>query len=282
MGRKSFFTADDEGRLIPGRLAMSLWGPDALNGPAVCAAAAHAAESAGRRDGFQPARFTLELFKSARRLPTTTDVRVLRDGRRIRVVEVSVLQHPDSSADEVLVARGTVVFLKQGTNPPGGRWQRPPSSFTPPSEPGEGYRPWFRTPERPWASEMAAFQNDERLSLWSRPFSVVPDEPLTPFQRAVIAGESTSLATNWGEGGIGFINGDLTVALARLPEGERIGLEADSHIESSGLSVGTANLYDEHGQFGIGLVTAIDNTAAMIDFTTAFPPSMSQSPPELN
>ncbi|ALG86207.1 acyl-CoA thioesterase domain-containing protein [Gordonia phthalatica] len=270
MAAKTFFTVDDSGRYLPTGYAMGLWGPDALNGPAVCAIAVYAAEKAGGREDFTPARFTLELFKSARRLPMAPSTRTLRDGRRIRVVEVSVNQYDGD--EEILVARGNVVFLKHGTNPPGERWSRPADAdpFVPPETP-DNHRPFFRTDEQDWSSNLADFQNSDRLRLWTRPFAVVEGEEPTQFQRAVIAAESTSLVTNLGDGGIGFINADLTVALARLPEGVRVGLAADSHIEHAGLSVGTANLYDEHGQFGVGLVTAIDNTRAMIDFGTAIP-----------
>ncbi|MGB3304470.1 acyl-CoA thioesterase domain-containing protein [Gordonia sp. (in: high G+C Gram-positive bacteria)] len=278
MSDKSFFTVGDDGRYDPTPYALGLWGPDTLNGPAICAIAAYAAENFGSREGFAPARFTIELFKSAHRLPTATTTTMLRDGNRIRVVQVSVLQY-DVDDNEILVAQGNVVFLKQGTNPPGGRWVRPEGTdvFTPPDEDEddrESYRAWFQSGDREWSRSMSDSQNTDRLRIFNRPFNPVEDVAPTPFQRAVILAESTSLVTNSGDGGIGFINCDLTVAIARLPEGLRLGLEADSHIEDSGLSVGTANLYDEHGKFGIGLVTAIDNTAAMIDFTKVNPHSL--------
>ena len=277
MSQKSFFTPVADGRAQPTRFAMSLWGPDSLNGPAVCAIAAHAAESEHGRDGWLPARFTLELFKSARAVPTSTSTRVLRDGRRIRVVQVSVLQHGDGDTDDTLVAQGNVVFLKEGPNPPGARWSREDAGFTPPDHDPADSRPWLADSESDWSQDMGAFQNANRRRLWSRPIRVAPDLPLTPFVRAVIAGESTSLVTNWGEGGIGFINGDLTVALSRLPVGDRIGLEADNHLEGSGVSAGTATLFDAQGPFGIGLVTALDNTHAMIDFTKVERPSTSDA-----
>ena len=45
-------------------------------------------------------------------------------------------------------------------------------------------------------------------------------------------------------------------------------MEADSHVENDGISVSTSGLYDEHGMFGTGLVTAVNNAAAEIDFTS--------------
>ena len=79
--------------------------------------------------------------------------------------------------------------------------------------------------------------------------------------------------TNLGTEGIGYINGDLTVALSRLPRSEHVGVQADSHWSADGISVGNATLFDEHGPIGTGLVTAIANPAARIDFGAAAPVS---------
>ncbi|HQV08152.1 MAG TPA: hypothetical protein PLL04_03285, partial [Thauera sp.] len=91
----------------------------------------------------------------------------------------------------------------------------------------------------------------------------------TPFVRAVIVAEATSLVSNLGTKGIGYINGDLTVALSRLPIGEFVGVQGDSHWCADGISVGSATLFDDRGPFGTGLVTAIANPAAQIDFGSA-------------
>lgn len=72
--------------------------------------------------------------------------------------------------------------------------------------------------------------------------------------------------TNLGTHGVGYINGDLTVALSRLPRDEWIGVQADSHWTSDGIAVGSATLFDRVGAFGTGLVTAVSNPAAQIDF----------------
>ena len=273
MAEYTFFTRDDAGRFLPTEMAHSLWGPDSLNGPAVCAVAAHAVECEHGRDGWRPARFTIELFKNARRLPTTVRTRVERSGGRILVIGFAISQHDDeavaddAATGETLVAQGITVFLKEGVSPPGARWSQPESErtfFPPDVDPADG-TPRFGGPDG-WSSSMAGQQQAHRHRMWSRPIPVLPGVPLTGFQRAVIAGESTSLMTNWGEGGIGFINCDLTVALARLPEGERVGVEATSHLEADGIAVGGAALYDARGQFGLGTVAAVENSRAFIDF----------------
>ena len=109
-------------------------------------------------------------------------------------------------------------------------------------------------------------QNDSRKRFYNDGIKVLAEEENSPFVRAVILAESTSLVTNLGTHGIGYINGDLTAALSRLPVDDWIGIQADSHWASDGISVGTATLFDHQGAFGMGLVTAVANPAAQIDF----------------
>jgi hypothetical protein len=56
---------------------------------------------------------------------------------------------------------------------------------------------------------------------------VVAGEENSHFVRAVMAAEAPSLVTNMGTRGIGYIDADLTVGLARLPVGEWIGVQGD-------------------------------------------------------
>ncbi|WP_459986568.1 thioesterase family protein [Mycolicibacterium hodleri] len=101
----------------------------------------------------------------------------------------------------------------------------------------------------------------------NRAVDVVEGASNSPLVNAVYAAEGTSLVTNLGTAGIGYINGDLTVALARLPVDEWIYLQADSHWTADGISTGSATLYDRVGAFGTGVVTAVSNPAAQIDFS---------------
>ena len=109
-------------------------------------------------------------------------------------------------------------------------------------------------------------QNDSRKSFYNRAIEIVAGEKLSPFVRAVMAAVATGLVTNLGTQGIGYINGDLTVGLARLQVGEWIGVQGDSHWASDGVAVGTATLFDLSGAFGSGMTTAVSNPAAQIDF----------------
>lgn len=117
-----------------------------------------------------------------------------------------------------------------------------------------------------WSRAIADHQNASRKRFMNRTITVVQGQPNSPFVRAAMAAEGTSLVTNLGTAGVGYINGDLTVALSRLPGDEWIGVQADSHWAADGVAVGASTLYDSAGAFGTGLVTAISNPAAQIDF----------------
>ncbi|QTI70072.1 acyl-CoA thioesterase domain-containing protein [Gordonia polyisoprenivorans] len=272
----AFFRPDTDGRVLPLPYSRSLWAPGTLTGPAVCALAAHAAEEEIAEPGFRAARFTIDLFKTAREVPTATRARILRSGGRIRVAEVDVVQFDggggsQDGAAEVIVARATAVFLRESQNPPGQRWHRDAEAltFSPPAVAIDDLMPRFASDvAREWDSVMGNHQHGYRKRVWTRAIPTLVGRELTPLVRAATSAESTSLICNWGTTGIGFINCDLTVALSRLPRGDRIGVEADSHTEHDGISASTAGLYDVDGMWGIGMVTAVNNAAAEIDFTS--------------
>ena len=87
-----------------------------LNGPAVVGLAAWSLEQHYSVPDFLPARLTVDLFKAARGVPTTTRMRLVRDGHRVRNVECDVVQ------DGVTVARATLVQYRRSQSPPGQEW----------------------------------------------------------------------------------------------------------------------------------------------------------------
>ena len=262
--RPAHFTAEADGTFAPTEFSRSRWGEDMLNGPAVVALAACALEQQYSVPGFIPARLTVDLFKAARKLPTTTRTRLIRDGHRVRNAECEVRQGPDGG---VIVARATLVQYRTSQAPPGLEWSGH-TAFTPP--PGaDGNSFYIGSDDAGWSPTGAYHQNASRKRVYHRAIDAVAGVDVTPFVRAVIVAEATSLVSNLGTRGIGYINGDLTVALSRLPVGEFIGVQGDSHWCADGISVGSATLFDDSGPFGTGLVTAIANPAAQIDFGSA-------------
>ncbi len=257
--RPAHFISDPDGNFHPTENARSRWGDDMLNGPAVVSLAAFTLEQRFGLPEFLPARLTVDLFKAARRVPTTVRVRLIRDGRRIRNSECDVLQ------GDAIVARATLVQYRLSEPPPGEEWTAH-TEFTPPPG-GERHGYFIGSDDVGWLADGGAHQNTSRKRVYHCPIDVVAGHDITPFVRTVVVAEATSLVSNLGTKGIGYINGDLTVALSRLPQSEHIGVQGDSHWTSEGISVGAGTLFDDAGPFATGLVTAIANPAAQIDFS---------------
>jgi hypothetical protein len=97
---------------------------------------------------------------------------------------------------------------------------------------------------------------------WARIFRpMVTGRPLTPFARAAFAGDLISSLTHWGTAGLRYINADYTVAISRLPEGEYIGLAAQTYYGNEGVGAGAATLFDSTGRIGTGTALALAQSA---------------------
>ncbi|KAA0023660.1 thioesterase family protein [Antrihabitans cavernicola] len=233
-----------------------------ITGPATCGIVARELENAFGTADFVPARLTVDLFRAGMMSETTVTTTSVRDGRRIKVADASVLQ------GGVEIARATLVLLRTSEEPPGEVWvpdDRPiPPNAEPSTEPGF----WWGSDDHPdgWTQSMRAQHNAGRKRMWGRQIGVVSGEEPSQFVRCAMAAESTSLMSNWGTLGVGFINADMTMALARLPIGPDIGLEADNHISTAGVAVGSATLFDRHGSFGSCVITAVANPQAQVTF----------------
>jgi acyl-CoA thioesterase len=256
------FTLTEGGAFMPTPFAQSHWGDNHLNGPAVVGLAARALENQCGSPEFMPTRFTADLFRAARVTPTTVDVRVVRDGRRVRSAECDVIQEGRA------VARATLLQYLRSSAPPGHEWTAQISLVQPPPSPDDSVLPFVGSDDVGWTRSPAAHQNGSRKRFCNDGIKVLAGEKNSPFVRAVMIAESTSLVTNLGTHGIGYINGDLTAAFSRLPVDDWICVQADSHWASDGISVGTSSLFDHLGAFGSGMVTAVANPAAQIDFSS--------------
>jgi hypothetical protein len=259
MARPFHFTQTEQDTFLPTAYAQSHWGPDHLNGPALVGLAARTLESAFGRPEFLPARLTVDLFKAARGVPTTAKLALVRDGRRVRNAECELVQ------DGVTVVRATLVQYRLSEPPRGQEWFAP-TTFTGPVDRDDTRGIGIGSDDVGWTGAIADHQNTSRKRFVNRTIDVLDTEGNSPFVRATMAAEGTSLVTNLGTAGVGYINGDLTVALSRLPHDDWIGVQADSHLADDGISVGTSTLFDSAGAFGTGMVTAIANPAAQIDF----------------
>jgi hypothetical protein len=261
----SFFTTSGDG-LMPTELACSLWSENQLHGVALSGAMARALEIAVAelgRDDLRPARYTVDLFRPARRELCHTSTRVVREGNRLCLVDVVLEQGGEP------VARASGLFLKHGDPAAGDVWEPtdapepPPHEVAPPTD--EPQVPLFAS-DGVWDPSFGAHQNGGRKTTWQVGVSVVPEEDPSPFVVAASVADATSMVTNWGSNGVEHINTDISLTLARLPVGREIGLHATDRVSQDGIAVGTATVFDRQGRLGTCVVSSISNAKRTVDF----------------
>ncbi|GAB2544684.1 acyl-CoA thioesterase domain-containing protein [Nocardia heshunensis] len=256
----AFFTREN-GRYTASQMAVSAWSDAQLAGTAVCGLLAHELENHSPGTDFRPARFTVDLFSPVRNEPLELRSSIVRDGRRIRVADASVVQ------DGQVRARATVHFLALADEPPGEVWQ-PARELPVPETPLDGpfgNPPLFKSGDLDWTHDFASGVNALRKAAWNNVPAVVEGLPVTPFERAAFVADTANLVCNWGTGGVGYINTDVALTLSRLPEGREVGLFAQDHMSADGIATATATMYDRSGPLGTVTITALSNAMRQVD-----------------
>ena len=254
--------------LCPEPTAASLWGGGTqLRGSAVSGALAREAERVAAADGgseLMPVRWTLDLFRPAAMRECTTSGRVVRAGRRLRLVDVVLRQ---GARDEVEVARASALFLAPSAVEPASVWAPALTVDPPPGdlEPGTTEARLYFSEGIGWTATPGPHRNARRKRTWLFGVPIVRGENPSPFQLAAMAGDVTNVVVNWGADGIGHINADVSVNLARLPHGGEVGVAAELRIEQAGVVVAVATLFDRGGVFGTAAVSALANPSGPID-----------------
>ena len=262
----SFFTSDGDA-LVPTDLACSLWSDDQMHGVALSGALARALERAvsdlGRTE-LRPARYTVDLFRAARMEPCRTSTVVVREGRRLCLVDVTVEQGGEP------VARASGLFLQPSDPPPGEVWapgdtfDPPPLDLAPVSDVPRV--PLFSSAGIGWSNSFGEHQNGDRKMTWQTAVPVIPEEEPSPFVAVASVADAASMVTNWGSNGVEHINTDIALTLARLPVSREIGLAALDRISSDGIASGVAAVFDRQGRLGSAMVASLANAKRTVDF----------------
>ena len=250
---EAFFVPTGDG-FVPRPHARSPWAADMLHGRLLAGLAVREVERAHLDGGFGLARLTTDLFSVVPMAPVTLRATRIRDGRRVRAVDVLV------ACEGRDVARASALLLVAPGAPPGTVWGRGAWAAPAPSALATGPRSEeadaMGSPDLRFVGKALDGPGPHRA--WLRePWPLVDGEAISPYVRAVIAADVSNPLSNWGDAGLQYINADLTVSLVRAPVGEWIGLEVTDHLGDAGVSVGSCRLHDPTGPIGQVLVTGV-------------------------
>jgi len=257
-----FFVPTD-GSFVPRPHAHSPWGADLLHGRLLAGLAVRLVEQEHGSTDLQLCRVTADLFSAVPMVPVRLEATRVRDGRRIRMVDVVV------TAEGRTVLRVSALLLASSLPPPGsvwgaGAWDAPVPEEPPGAVPGSG-----GTGEQGIGEQDTGFpelrlvgpalgnpSGPARAWVHDR-WPLVDGEPMTPLQRAVLAADLANPVGNWGSEGMGYINADLTAHVVRPPVGAWIGIEVVDHQAGSGRAMAMCRLHDRTGPIGSTTVTAM-------------------------
>lgn len=258
---EAIFTRDGD-LFVPTDYARGPWRPDTMHGGPPAGLLARALEQHVGDPAFQMARITIDLFRQPPFSPASVEVRPLREGRRIRVLEASMI------ADGVEITRASALFLLRSdaegqehpVTPPRGPEELPgnlgfgrPTPGAPPIH-EQARRPGFGSSvETRWVSG----PGETPPTVWLRfPVPLVEGEETSPSVRAVTVSDlANPLSNQVADGGMprGFINADNTLYMHREPEGEWLCVQAPFHEEIEGVGVVESIWYDRRGRYGRGV-----------------------------
>ena len=239
----------DGALLVPTIYTQGPWNPEAQHGGPICAALAWLIESVPTLVPMQVSRFTFDLFRAAPLTPLGTVTRVVREGKRLQVVEAMLLD------GDTPVARGAAMRLREtdlaevGDHP-----QRPQHTVTQPS--GRG-----TTPNPDVAARIGFLRGIEvdrvagtpgggpPSTTWYRSrVPLVDGEAMSPLQRLALFSDFTSASALYLDHvSYSAINPDVTVQVLRPPVGEWICVDGSTEAGINGIGHSHANLYDTAG-----------------------------------
>jgi hypothetical protein len=233
---------------VPTELARGPWDPSAQHGGAPAALLAREIEREAGELGV--VRLTYEFLRPVPLEPLTTDVRTVRSGRRVRLIDARLDAGGKAVCRTLGLALARTPDSAPAVTPEAERMPGPeglPAGGSPP-----GVRPMFGGDGMEIRFVRGSIREPGPAAGWLR-FLVplIEGEEPSPVQRAAAAadfGNGVSASLDWNEHV--FVNADLTIYLARPPRGEWVGLDSRTVVEPDGVGLAESVLHDEDGPIG--------------------------------
>ncbi|MFM8305305.1 MAG: thioesterase family protein [Actinomycetota bacterium] len=258
----ALFVPDGDG-VVATSLTQGPWHPEHQHGGPVSALLARAVDAVPTLVAMRAGRLTIDLTRPVPVARLTTATRIVREGKRVQMVEAAVLR------DDTEVARASALRIRVGdsaaalTHP-----RRPDESPPPPPGPAEESvlaRAGLPVPGFLRALDMhrvtGGLGQGAPACTWFRlRVPVVAGEEPTPLVRLAALADFTSGTANflpidrWSS-----INADISIHVLREPQGEWIAVDAVAHAAGDGIGHSRSTLFDTTGMVGTG------STAQLLD-----------------
>jgi hypothetical protein len=240
----------------PTGLTRSFWSDEAQHGGPPVGLLARAIEKVPTVVAMQVVRLTVDLFREVPvNLPLTLETDVVRDGRRIQVVDAVIL----AAGRRVARASGLKIRTTDVAIPsPNARWEQPagPEEAELVSWGRFGFENTDHERFHSHGIEIRTIGDSfltpgEGLSWVRLTVPVVEGEETTPLVHTATlsdVGNGNSMALD-GRKWL-YVNPDVNLSLHRLPEGEWLGMRSLAHQHPAGIGYADSLIFDRFGPIG--------------------------------
>jgi hypothetical protein len=245
----AFYVPDADG-FLPTEWTRGPWDPGAQHAGPPAALVARAVQALDPE--LQVARFTMEVLRPVPLTRQRVEAELVRSGRRVSFARARLA---DDAGD---IALAGAWLIRPAQDPqrevnlepadlPGPDDSTGPFAFDPWNGPS-----YFSAMD--WRFARGVFFEPGPAAAWMRmKVQLVEGEEPSPLTRVLVAADSgNGISTELPIDEFLFINTELSVHLARMPEGEWVCLDAVTRIGERGVGLAESVLWDRRGRFGRG------------------------------
>lgn len=250
MSENGSLFVQDGNIFTPTACAHGPWGAHLVHGGSTGGLMAYVLEQCAPNPDMRMVRTTLDMFRPVPMAPLRVESEVLREGRRLQMVEATIY------AEDKAVARSVGIRMRKSEIKVPEKYQ--PSTATPEGPVGlqelklSGDAQGERLPGLNSSLEVRrlhGFDGKGEGCAWFKvPVPVVEGVKNTPFVHlGIISDFGNGLAQLFLPETMGMINGDINLYLHRDPRGEWIALESKATMSETGVGVVNTQVYDTDG-----------------------------------
>lgn len=250
---KAYYLPGPDGVFTATRATESPWDSAAQHGGPPSALFGHVMRQRHPEPGFRVARLTVEFLGTVPRTDVEVSTELVRDGRRIRLIEASM----HAAGKRVALARAWQIAVNENVLADADR--KPPQPAGLPVLPGEqaqfyfgGREHWGYGEAAEWRRVHGSFRDTGYAQVWARPrIPLVAGQELDPLDRVLVVADSANgVSSALSSRDWLFIPPAVTITLHRYPVGDWVLLAARSELAEDGLGSTSGILSDQSGSLG--------------------------------
>jgi hypothetical protein len=254
MSEDAFYARTGETTFEPTPATVGPWDPGLQHGGPIAALLTTAFDATAPRPGTRVGHFALEFLSPVAVAPMRVATEIVRPGKKVELLAATATVGERialrASAWRIATEAGRCPTVNLDEPPP----PLPATAATPrfPGVPAFGYGEALE-----WRFVSGGFDSLGPATAWTRMrVAVVRGEPVSPLVHAMAMVDSANgIASELDVRRFLFVPVNLTVSVARDPEGDWVGMSARMEIASEGAGTTHARLFDARGYFGQALQT---------------------------